>query len=69
MQVAEVGYIIDFLQLLSLRIYSIYFTYKDSTNEYKNPPLFSGKKNIRQNLKGTQLYFYKTPTLSSTNLI
>lgn len=45
MQVAEVGYIIDFLQLLSLRIYSIYFTYKDSTNEYKNPPLFSGKKN------------------------
>lgn len=44
MQVAEVGYIVDFLQLLSLRIYSIYFTYKDSTNEYKNPPLFSGKK-------------------------
>lgn len=44
MQVAEVGYIIDFLQLLSLRIYSIYFTYKDSTNEYKNPPLVSGKK-------------------------
>lgn len=30
---------------------------------------FQEKKTIRQNLKGTQLYFYKTPTLSSTNLI